>query len=450
MKRKVKIFGSIEKFEEQDDGTLVVSGIASSEAQDSDGEIILASAMKAAIPDYMKFGALREMHQPLAAGTALGIEVDEATKVTKFEARVVDPVACLKVKTGTYKAFSIGGRVHKDGRDPQNRKIITGLDLNEISLVDRPANPDAMMDEYKCFKADGPDDDPEDDGVEDPATKGETPGSPAGGDEGGGGGAAPGTPPPDSTHDHGTPVAPVTKGMFTVRWAATILEELDCLCNCVSAEASMEDDASPMPERIRSAVKDLAAILVDLVNEEVAEILANKAAGTTPPTFEPVTLERVAKALGLEIEKARFSRKARESIGAVHKALKDCDEKLAGLGYEQDGDEDSDKGAASGELQKALDETAAKVAGLEKGLAAAIAERDEFKKQLATTPAPPKGARSDVIGITKGQDGAMDEHLLKANAEAVRISEIEDPGKRALESIKFVQKYGRQPLAARA
>jgi hypothetical protein len=43
--------------------------------------------------------------------------------------------------------FSIGGRVTQ--RDPANRKIITGLELSEISLVDRPANPEAVIDLYK-------------------------------------------------------------------------------------------------------------------------------------------------------------------------------------------------------------------------------------------------------------------------------------------------------------
>jgi hypothetical protein len=42
---------------------------------DSDGEIITPEAMKAALPEYLKFGAVREMHGANAAGTAIEAEV---------------------------------------------------------------------------------------------------------------------------------------------------------------------------------------------------------------------------------------------------------------------------------------------------------------------------------------------------------------------------------------
>jgi hypothetical protein len=138
----MRIWGDITKVSENDDGTLTVSGIASSEAVDSDGETVTATAMKEAIPDYMKFGALREMHQPIAAGTAIACEVQEDGR-TYLEALVVDAESCRKVKTGVLKGFSIGGKVTK--RNGKNKKVIEGLKLVEISLVDRPANPEAII-----------------------------------------------------------------------------------------------------------------------------------------------------------------------------------------------------------------------------------------------------------------------------------------------------------------
>lgn len=150
-----KLYAEIAKMEAQDDGTVKVWGYASSEAVDSDGEIIAAEAMKAAIPDYMKFGAVREMHGSNAAGTAIEINVEDDGR-TFFGAHIVDPVAVTKVKTGVYKGFSIGGSV--TARDELNKSQITGLKLTEISLVDRPANPDAV---FTCFKADKPKDDEE-------------------------------------------------------------------------------------------------------------------------------------------------------------------------------------------------------------------------------------------------------------------------------------------------
>lgn len=168
-----KLYAEIAKMEAQDDGTVKVWGYASSEAVDSDGEVIAAEAMKAAIPDYMKFGAVREMHGSNAAGTAIEINVEDDGR-TFFGAHIVDPVAVTKVKTGVYKGFSIGGSV--TARDELNKSQITGLKLTEISLVDRPANPDAV---FTCFKADKPKADEEADKDEDDKSADKTDETPA-------------------------------------------------------------------------------------------------------------------------------------------------------------------------------------------------------------------------------------------------------------------------------
>ena len=138
----MRLYGEISKTEAQDDGTLKVEGFASSEAVDSDGEIVTAEAMKAALPDYMKFGAVREMHQSKAAGTAIEAAV-QADGRTYFKAHIVDTEAVKKVNAGVYKGFSIGGKV--TSRDELNKSTVTGLKLVEISLVDRPANQEAVF-----------------------------------------------------------------------------------------------------------------------------------------------------------------------------------------------------------------------------------------------------------------------------------------------------------------
>jgi hypothetical protein len=145
-----RVFGSITKFEKQADGTLYVEGIASSESVDSQGEIVKASAIKAAATDYLKFPAVREMHQLIAAGKALGLDVGEDGK-TYIAAKIVDPIAIRKIEEGVYKGFSIGGSVPPGGRNKDDPKIIEQLKLSEISLVDRPANPDCVV---TLFKAD--------------------------------------------------------------------------------------------------------------------------------------------------------------------------------------------------------------------------------------------------------------------------------------------------------
>lgn len=142
----MKLYGNIEKVEEMDDGTVEVGGFASSEDVDCDGEIIKADAMKAALPDYMKFANIREMHQPKAAGIALEAAVQDDGR-TWLKAKIIDSEACKKVRTGVYKGFSIGGRV--TSRDDLDKKIVTGVRLSEISLVDRPANPSALFEIWK-------------------------------------------------------------------------------------------------------------------------------------------------------------------------------------------------------------------------------------------------------------------------------------------------------------
>src|ERR1700731_5419709 len=143
----MKIFGRIEKVEAADDGTIRVFGIATTEPPDDKGEIVRASARPSAIPDYMKFPALPEMHQLSAAGTTVEANCGD-DGITRIVAHVVDPVAVTKVKTATYRGFSIGGRVTQ--REAGNPKTITGIVLNEISPVDRPANPDATLDLWKA------------------------------------------------------------------------------------------------------------------------------------------------------------------------------------------------------------------------------------------------------------------------------------------------------------
>ena len=123
----------------------MVWGYASTGAEDSDGETVRREALAAALDDYMRFANIREMHQPSAVGVAEEAAIDD--KGLYLAARIVDGEAWEKVVAGVYKGFSIGGRV--TARDPANRNIITGLSLTEISVVDRPANPEAVFD---CWK----------------------------------------------------------------------------------------------------------------------------------------------------------------------------------------------------------------------------------------------------------------------------------------------------------
>jgi len=124
----------------------MVYGYASTEAVDSQGEVVRKEALAAALPDYMRFANVREMHQPSAVGVAEEAAVDE--KGLWIRVKVVDDEAWKKVQERVYKGFSIGGVV--TGRDAGDPRIITGLSLAEISLVDRPANPETLFAVYKA------------------------------------------------------------------------------------------------------------------------------------------------------------------------------------------------------------------------------------------------------------------------------------------------------------
>jgi chaperonin cofactor prefoldin len=142
-------YAPISKMEAQPDGTIKVWGIASTESVDNDGEVIKSAAMAAALPGYMEFGAIREMHGNIAAGTCLEAAVN-AEGQTIICAHIVDEGSVKKVKTNVLKGFSIGGKALKT--DPLNKTIVTELELNEISLVDKPANPDAVISLWKSSK----------------------------------------------------------------------------------------------------------------------------------------------------------------------------------------------------------------------------------------------------------------------------------------------------------
>ncbi len=132
-------------FAKRDDAQRMVYGYASTEALDSHGEIVTRGALQAALPEFMRFANIREMHQPSAVGRAEDATIDD--KGLYLAAHVVDDGAWEKVRTGVYNGFSIAGKV--TARDPMQKHVITGCNLTEISLVDRPANPEAVFDLIK-------------------------------------------------------------------------------------------------------------------------------------------------------------------------------------------------------------------------------------------------------------------------------------------------------------
>lgn len=392
MKKKFKLYGDFEKIEKLEDGTVKVSGIASSETVDGAGETVTASAMKAAIPDYMAFGAVREMHQPIAAGTAISIETGD-DGITRFEALVVDEGSIKKVLSDppVLKGFSIGGKV--TGRDDLNKSIITGLKLNEISLVDRPCNPDAKMAIAKL----------EDDGDE-----------PTLGD--------------------------LRKAMYDVEDFANILQRIFWLASWMTQEAEYEGDNSPVPAQLRDWLSQGAAIFQAMAKEEIEELLALLPA---PPAADVLAMaEKLAKGEGLEdLQKAKFSKTNKALLSEVHKAVKDCDTKLAALGYDaaeedEDGKGKGDEAEKLAKLDAEKGEALAKAEQLQEELKKVQGEAEDLRKQvedLKAQPAAPKGVKV----VTKGQDITDPEQAANLEKQAEEIKAL-PPEEQAQALIKFI------------
>lgn len=407
------LYADISKSEAQADGTLKVWGYASSEAVDSQDEMISAEAMKAALPDYMKFGAVREMHQPMAAGTAIEASV-KADGRTWFGAHIVDPLAVKKIQTQVYKGFSIGGKV--TSRDTMNKALITGLRLTEISLVDRPANPDSV---FELWKADmTPTTDTQDDQaaavdkLAEIINKGEiTPAQLVALAE-----AAKALPAVDAdivkaANPVITPVQvadpvitpevvvakaadpvitpavdTVEKSMYDVQNFADVLQTLSYMCGSSVAEATAEGDNSAVPAKLNAWLKSGIAIFQAMSIEESNELVSS---------MQDSPMYLAGQTAGLEKAGARNSAKDTASIQKAHDATVAAGAACAPM----------DKAAPVDDLQKS--DSIEKMGDALKKVLEANAELAKRIKALEDTPEP---ARGKLIVVSKGEDiGAVED-----------------------------------------
>ena len=138
-------YARIIKQEKQEDGTLLVYGKATDDSLDIDQQICDATWLDRAMPEWFKSGGnIREQHSHIAAGVAK--EYEQKSDGHYIQALVVDPLSVKKVETGVLKGFSIGIKAPRVVRDQKaaNGRIIDGQ-IVEVSLVDRPANPNAKL-----------------------------------------------------------------------------------------------------------------------------------------------------------------------------------------------------------------------------------------------------------------------------------------------------------------
>jgi hypothetical protein len=135
----------ITKADKNADGTLMVYGKATDSSLDIDQQICDPVWLDGAMPEWFKTGGnIREQHSNIAAGVAK--EYEKKADGHYIHALVVDPISVRKVDTGVLKGFSIGIKAPRVVRDEKaaNGRIIDGQ-IVEVSLVDRPANPNCQL-----------------------------------------------------------------------------------------------------------------------------------------------------------------------------------------------------------------------------------------------------------------------------------------------------------------
>lgn len=154
--QKPQTFSKLFKVQTLDYEQHMVYGIASTDALDSQNEVVDPNAIKAALPEYLTRGTMRYMHQEFApdgtpiidaVGKVIKAEVDDQGR-THIWAKVLDPLCWEKIKAGIIRSFSIAGDVLNSVPKTIGNKIvnvITEMKLSEITLCDDGANPEAKI-----------------------------------------------------------------------------------------------------------------------------------------------------------------------------------------------------------------------------------------------------------------------------------------------------------------
>ena len=140
---------------EEEDGSIRITGHASTNDEDRSGDIIVSDAWKksGALDNYLKnpvILAFHDMSKPI--GKTIAHEVDDkglkiTAKISKAAGGIID-----LIKEGILSAFSVGFQIKDANFDPGSGIfVIKELELFEISVVSVPANQNALFSIEKNF-----------------------------------------------------------------------------------------------------------------------------------------------------------------------------------------------------------------------------------------------------------------------------------------------------------
>lgn len=130
-------------------GKMIIKGYANTVDKDRVGDVVLASAFKKSLPEYMENPVILFQHNwDKVIGKCVKAEVTEEGLYVECEvsqAKDVDDVR-TKIAEGTLKTFSIGyNEILADYDESSACNIVKELELLEISVVTIPANPKAKF-----------------------------------------------------------------------------------------------------------------------------------------------------------------------------------------------------------------------------------------------------------------------------------------------------------------
>lgn len=392
-------------FAKVDDEQRMVYGYASTDTLDSQGESISKAAIAGALPDYMRFANIREMHQPSAVGVAKQADVDD--KGLYIGVKVVDDSAWAKVKEGVYKGFSVGGKALA-----KIAGVISKMRLTEISLVDRPANTDCVFD---MWKAEGLDDDADDSEViELRVSKAVAAAVEVTGIDAVAKALSDSLAPNSAISEEATndaAGAPIAKGLWNVQRLVDALSALRGACESCDFETKQGDHSPELAAEMRAVLAALGSVSQKYLGEELA-------------TLSPKTAPTVALADGGgDVAKAgaRFSAATKTSLAKVHDMLRQCEKAMVEIGYDA-ADDDTSKAASGEPVAATLEQTTlspealtvAKAAGLE--LADGATDEDLTKaalvalvgarKRITELEAKPEAPKFAALAapVAKGED----------------------------------------------
>ena len=137
----------------------LVQGVATAEAPDRRDEICDYASTKPYFEAWSEearqasggksLGAVRAMHDRIAAGKLTDIDFDDDNKRILVTAKIVDDDEWNKVLEGVYTGFSQGGRYVRRWPDEASGLTRFTADPTEISLVDVPCLPEATFEVVK-------------------------------------------------------------------------------------------------------------------------------------------------------------------------------------------------------------------------------------------------------------------------------------------------------------